>query len=1129
MLLSHPDASCLPRCGVVISDLIIQLLPYQTYCITSIFVPFAPFVILLASGVAEFSKPVAISNTLIDIPVPPVIIHAARSTLYSNSLLVAAAMPPRKRKRQSAAATTQSTEEASGRGAAGDDHDVGPTQQANDGVAMDAAASPPTSDATEARPDAAAVEQSRRQHEVGDSEAAQTAEQHTEGQQPQDGEHDAADGENNGEDEDEHEGSEHNNDADEDDGDEPQQEVEAEQAVEETGGRTRPMRAVRQKAEEEAAAKKRRRKNRKRRRDGTYMGSDEEDEDEAAEPKQRRRRSNAAKRDDDDEDGDREAQKAVQWVQCELCNKWRKAPASVDTSRLPDQWHCSLNTWDAAHASCEAAEEVQQDEETIWPGLPRHFLSSREREDFYFSITRPPFDSAHAPTYPTVQGQPIDLYTLYAHVMLHRPYQTTLEYWAPLAKQLELKPTEKCWKLLRRAYRRHVKAKVLSERDIDAADDKEDEAEGPVLIGASESEAKKKRVYWTEEEDAHLRQAIEQYGTGRWTYIAANVKELGRHSSQEIRNRWRGYTRNRKVKLRVVSDEKLKEMEMEESEVGQTSARSADGTGSQVAGKRPYPADVMEMNEHMRYSAAGWKRRSAVVAGEEEERIVASSDDKEKVKEELPPASAETAEKPTEASEVDKVKTAENEEKPVQQFYHKHRHISVRLSPTVTLPLPVLRRYLCDVVHMQQDSVLRLLKDMWDESDEDERRRLLSEAVHAQLLADSKRSSLISEMDQYCTQTLRKDRRVRWNNQLAAYQQSLQVVAGTAAAAEPVVDGEATAGETVAPTPSPALDSASASATGAVAPLQLATPVRVRKQYKLPAAAFASPVTAATPVAEFTQAGSTFQTPVPGAPSTPTVAAPTVSVRPRTYTLPSVSSLPSAPPAAAAPAVDSSPAIINPLFPMGVALEVSPVPTPDLRSPAALAARIQRPPPLPPNLSSPSSSAASVSGLTSPLTSASNRKANQQRGPYFTSRKRVALSSARDAMLALIRGGTIIPAAGYTQPIDDRAEWTEYDRAICDAVAPGNVEDFTPAGVPLSAMLRLVDDKVLEDQKRRSERRQHGQSSARVREAGSDEQPSGTDAHDGDEDESGSQMSLPTSNVGEMSGVKEEQGMDTTE
>ena len=1020
-----------------------------------------------------------------------------------------AAMPPRKRKRQSIAAR-QPTEEANGGEA-----DGGHTEPTDGEVATDTATEHSTTDAVPEQPAAAAEVRHDGQAELGEAGSAPTDDSQQQRQQraeeveqDEDGERDAEGGMN-GEDGDEHDEADHNDDADED-GDDQQPAAEADQLAEESTGRSRPMRAVRQKAEEEAAAKKRRRKNRKRRRDGTYMRSDEEDEEEEAEPKQRRsRKSEAAQHDDedDDEDGGREAQAAVQWVQCELCNKWRKAPASIDTSSLPDQWHCALNTWDEAHASCEAAEEVQQDEETIWPGLPRHFLNSREREDFYFSITRPPFDSAHAPTYPTVQGQPIDLYIVYAYVLMHLPYQTTLDYWAPLAEQLELRPTEKCWKLLRRAYRRHVKAKVESERDVEAADDKDDDTEGPLLIGANDAEAKKKRVYWTEEEDAHLRQAIEQYGTGRWTFIAANVKELGRHSSQEIRNRWRGYTRNRKVKLRVVSDEKLKEME--ETESGQAPGRPTDGTAAYAAGKRPYPANVMEMDEHMRYSAVGRKPRVAVVVADE---------DKEK---EVVPA--EVVDKPAEG-EADKEKvSAVSEEQPLQQFYHKHRHVSVRLSPTVTLPLPVLRRYLCDIVHMKADSVLRLLKDMWDESDETERRRLLSDAVHAQLLVDDKRSAMIGEMDQYCTQTLRKDRRVRWANQLAAYQQSVQAAAAAAATAEATVAAEV-ASDSAAPSPSPVLESTAVSAVATVAPLQLATPVRVRKQYKLPSAAFASPISAATPV-EFTQPVSAAQLATPVASPTPSaVVTPTVPVRFRTYTLPSVM-------AVGPSAVESPVPLLNPLFPLGAAVDMSSVPpAPDLRSPAALAARIQRPPPLPSSLPSPSSSAAvSPSSLSSPPTSASNRKANPQRGPYFTSRKRVALSTARDAMLALLRTGTLTPASGHTQYIDDRQEWTEYDRAIAEALAPGHVEDFTPAGVRLSAMLRLVDERVLEDQKKRAERRHHVQA-ARARDSEAEEQSVGTEARDNEEEEVGSQLSLPSSSAAETTREeKEEQLMDTTE
>ena len=1021
-------------------------------------------------------------------------------------------MGPRKRKRQSVSAWPSTKEANGGEADRRDDRPTEQQQQQHDGdLVIDISAAQPSSDASEAQPDITSEQhQSHLPVKVKEGERAQSDEPQPQ-QQPVEHEADNG-GEVDGADE-EHDESEHDRDAD-DDAEEQHQEAEAEQPVEETGGRTRPMRAVRQKAEEEAAAKKRRRKNRKRRRDGTYMASDEEDEEDDTEPKQRRaRRSNAARHDDsDDDDGDREPHKTVQWVQCELCSKWRKAPAKIDTGSLPDQWHCALNTWDAAHASCEAAEEVQQDEETIWPGLPRHFLNSREREDFYFSITRPPFDSAHAPPYPTVQSQPIDLYMLYAHVLTHQPYQTTLEYWAPLAEQLELRPTEKCWKLLRRAYRRYVKAKVLSERDAEAADERDDEADGPMLIGASESEAKKKRVYWTEEEDAHLRQAIEQYGTGKWTQISAHVKELGRHSSQEIRNRWRGYTRNRKVKLRVVSDEKLKEME--ESDGGHASARSAEGAAPLAAGKRPFPVNVMEMDEHMRYTAVGRKHRTAAVSVEDievkqqeaevKEPILAEAIEKpvpSEVIDEAAEVVAETIEKPA-GGQVDKVKTVESEEQPLQQFYRKHRHVSVRLSPTVTLPLPSLRRYLCDVVGMKADSVLRLLKDMWDESeDEDEKRRLLSEAVYAQMLSDNKRAALVSEMDQYCTQTLRKDRRVRWTNQLAAYQQSLQAAAAAAAAAELSAAAES-ASDSAAPSPSPALESTSAPAALTLTPLQLATPVR--KRYKLPTAAFGSPVTAATPV-DATQAGGAVQMALPVVPLAPVaVVPPTPPVRPRTYTLPAVANFFPTQIAAVGPAVETPAAALNPSPAFDVAVDVSPLHV-DSRSPAALAARIQRPPPLPPNLSSPSS-VASPNSLTSPPTSASNRRGNQQRGPYFTSRKRVALSAARDAMQALIRTGTLTPAPGHTQYIDDRPEWTDYDRAIAEAVAPGNVEDFTPAGVKLSAMLRLVDDRVLEDQKKRSERRHHVQA-ARVRDVGSE------DTHDGEEDEEEAASRQPTANA----------------
>jgi hypothetical protein len=38
----------------------------------------------------------------------------------------------------------------------------------------------------------------------------------------------------------------------------------------------------------------------------------------------------------------------TQWVQCERqnCKKWRKLPAHVNMSTLPEKWYCEMNKWD---------------------------------------------------------------------------------------------------------------------------------------------------------------------------------------------------------------------------------------------------------------------------------------------------------------------------------------------------------------------------------------------------------------------------------------------------------------------------------------------------------------------------------------------------------------------------------------------------------------------------------------------------------------------------------------------------------------------------------------------------------------------------------------------------------------
>ena len=51
--------------------------------------------------------------------------------------------------------------------------------------------------------------------------------------------------------------------------------------------------------------------------------------------------------------------KKIQWVQCERknCKKWRKIPIEVNLESLPELWYCEMNRWDPERASCEIAED----------------------------------------------------------------------------------------------------------------------------------------------------------------------------------------------------------------------------------------------------------------------------------------------------------------------------------------------------------------------------------------------------------------------------------------------------------------------------------------------------------------------------------------------------------------------------------------------------------------------------------------------------------------------------------------------------------------------------------------------------------------------------------------------------
>lgn len=58
----------------------------------------------------------------------------------------------------------------------------------------------------------------------------------------------------------------------------------------------------------------------------------------------------------------------VDWVQCNKCNKWRRVPAFIKVSDLPDVWVCSQNTWATAFARCSAKEE--SDPDTVGTTIP---------------------------------------------------------------------------------------------------------------------------------------------------------------------------------------------------------------------------------------------------------------------------------------------------------------------------------------------------------------------------------------------------------------------------------------------------------------------------------------------------------------------------------------------------------------------------------------------------------------------------------------------------------------------------------------------------------------------------------------------------------------------------------------
>ena len=64
-----------------------------------------------------------------------------------------------------------------------------------------------------------------------------------------------------------------------------------------------------------------------------------------------------------------------EWVQCELCFKWRRVPFHVILDDLPDYWTCSMNFWDESDkANCEAPQDAYDPEkESTVDGVTRNY------------------------------------------------------------------------------------------------------------------------------------------------------------------------------------------------------------------------------------------------------------------------------------------------------------------------------------------------------------------------------------------------------------------------------------------------------------------------------------------------------------------------------------------------------------------------------------------------------------------------------------------------------------------------------------------------------------------------------------------------------------------------------------
>ena len=70
---------------------------------------------------------------------------------------------------------------------------------------------------------------------------------------------------------------------------------------------------------------------------------------------------------------------ALEWVQCEQCKKWRTVPTSIDLASLPEQWFCTMNTWNSNYNTCDAAQEEDEDDDDASNNAPQKAGKKRKR------------------------------------------------------------------------------------------------------------------------------------------------------------------------------------------------------------------------------------------------------------------------------------------------------------------------------------------------------------------------------------------------------------------------------------------------------------------------------------------------------------------------------------------------------------------------------------------------------------------------------------------------------------------------------------------------------------------------------------------------------------------------------